>query len=63
MVKAVYLLKGRCQVAERLKKIIIKYILYQESITTITIIIIAKNNKCAKYNRDLPNTEFMINWK
>lgn len=40
---------------------IIKYILYQESIT-ITIII-AKNRKCAKYNRDLPNTEFMINWK
>jgi len=39
---------------------IIEYIVYQES---ITIIIIAKNNKCAKYNRDLPNTEFMINWK
>lgn len=65
MVKAVYLFKGRCQVAARLKKMIIKYILYQESITTtiIIIIIIAKNNKCAKYNRDLPNTEFMINWK
>lgn len=41
---------------------IIKYTVYQESITT-TIIIVAKNNKCAKYNRDLPNTEFMINWK
>lgn len=44
---------------------IIKDILYQDSITIISniIIIIAKNNKCAKYSKDLPNTEFMINWK
>jgi hypothetical protein len=40
---------------------IIKYILYQKSIT-ITVVI-AKDKKCTKYNRHLPNTEFMINWK